>query len=125
MAERLSAVLVFLLVLGTSAGVAGQGLADPTRPPAPRAPEGAESAPGATPQPTHRLQSVLISGTRKLAVIDGQTVPLGGEVGGATLTAISETGVTLRRGAETETLKLNPGVEKKIETAAKKKGGLQ
>jgi MSHA biogenesis protein MshK len=62
------------------------------------------------------LQSILISPQRKLAVIDGRTVPLGGEVNGAKLVAITEGGVTLRRGAQTETLRLNPGIEKKAVT---------
>lgn len=105
-------LLAALLLFATAAAGAQTRLADPTRPPA--AAEGGEAAPGgATAKPSLRLQSVLISNTRKLAVIDGQTVPLGGEIGGATLTSVSETGVTLRRGAEIETLKLHPDVEKK------------
>ena len=58
-----------------------------------------------------RLQSILISPARKLAVIDGKTVPLGGSVGGATLVAIRESEVVLKKGDERETLKLNPGVQ--------------
>jgi hypothetical protein len=38
-------------------------------------------------------------------------VPLGGSVDGATLVAIRETEVVLQKGAERETLKLNPGVQ--------------
>jgi MSHA biogenesis protein MshK len=105
--------LAALLVFATAAAGAQTRLADPTRPPTAAA-DGGEAAPGgATAKPSLRLQSVLISNTRKLAVIDGQTVPLGGEIGGATLTSVSETGVTLRRGTEIETLKLHPDVEKK------------
>jgi MSHA biogenesis protein MshK len=125
MAERLSPTLAFLLAFAGIADSAAQAVADPTRPPATAAAEPAEGTPGAAPRPAHRLQSVLISATRKLAVIDGQTVPLGGEIGGATLSAISETGVVLTRGGETETLKLNPAAEKKVERAEKKKGGPQ
>jgi MSHA biogenesis protein MshK len=55
---------------------------------------------------------VLISGTRKLAVIDGLTVPLGGKVGGAIVVGIDETEVQLRQGDEVQTLKLYPGIEK-------------
>jgi MSHA biogenesis protein MshK len=58
-----------------------------------------------------RLQSVLISSGRKLAVIDGITVPLGGTIDGARLVAIRESEVVLQKGAERETLKLNPGVQ--------------
>jgi len=113
MDERLSA-RALIVVLGLSASsmaLAQTSLADPTRPPLGAAE--ADPAGSAAVRGGLRLQSVLISSTRRVAVIDGKTVPLGGEVGGATLTAISETGVTLRRGDEVETLRLHPGVEKK------------
>jgi MSHA biogenesis protein MshK len=113
MDERLTArALIAALSLSASSTALGQAsLADPTRPPL----GATEADPGsaAAPRGGLRLQSVLISNTRRLAVIDGKTVQIGGEVGGATLTAISETGVTLRRGDEVETLRLHPGVEKK------------
>jgi MSHA biogenesis protein MshK len=104
---------LLLLALGvSSAGQAAlaQPLADPTRPPnvSPM-----EPALGASPESTTRLQSVLISPTRKLAVIDGQTVRLGGRVGDATLVDISETQVVLQRHGESQTLKLHPAAEKK------------
>jgi MSHA biogenesis protein MshK len=111
MAQRLMrALAVLTLVLGAApAGQAAhaQGLADPRRPPL--AGERAGAAPAAPSGP--RLQSVLISTARKLAVIDGVTVPLGGALDGATLVAIRESEVVLQKGAERETLKLNPGVQ--------------
>ena len=85
----------------------GGGLADPTRPPFGAA-AGGEAQP-AGPQ----LQSVLISPARKVAVIDGRTVPLGGKFRGATLTRITESGVELRSAGRVEQLKLFPRVEKK------------
>jgi MSHA biogenesis protein MshK len=105
-------VLSILTAVAASAAAAAQAvLLDPTRPPAPAsAPEGTTPA-GA--QSTHRLQSVLISPQRKLAVIDGRTVALGGRIGDALVVAITETGVTLRRGEQTEMLPLNAGVQKK------------
>jgi MSHA biogenesis protein MshK len=114
MAQRLSAVAVALLAfLGASpAGQAAhaQALADPMRPPQVSASErAAEAALGA--QGSSRLQSVLISPARRLAVIDGSVVPLGGQVGNATVVAISETEVVLKKGDERETLKLYPGVQ--------------
>ena len=113
MDERLTvpAAVFAFLAAGASATAFAQGLADPTRPPQ-VAPAGDGDAAGAA-KSAHRLQSVLFSSTRKLAVIDGKTVPLGGEIGGAILTSINENGVTLRRGAETETLRLHPDVDKK------------
>ena len=113
MAQRLTAgALALLAFLGASpAGQAAhaQALADPMRPP-----QAAAVAAGGVAQsaaPSSRLQSILISPGRKLAVIDGTTVPLGGSVDGATLVAIRETEVVLQKGAERETLKLNPGVQ--------------
>ena len=91
-------------------GAQGSALSDPTRPPgvAPAGSGGvADEAPAG-----RRLQSVLLSGGRKLAVIDGVTVPLGGMVGDARLVKISETEVTLKTGDETEILKLYPAVDK-------------
>lgn len=85
-----------------------QALSDPTRPPnavSAGAPE-AESA-GA-----RQLQSILLSGGRKLAIIDGKTVPLGGAVGEARVVKITETEVTLRTGKDVEVLKLYPTIEK-------------
>jgi MSHA biogenesis protein MshK len=56
---------------------------------------------------------VLISATRNVAVINGQTVPLGGKFRDATLTRITETGVELRNGSRVEVLRLFPQVQKK------------
>jgi MSHA biogenesis protein MshK len=85
-----------------------QGLVDPTRPPSasPGAPQ--DDAPAGAPQ----LQSVLISPGRRLAIISGNTVALGDAVGDAKVVKITETEVVLRRGDETEVLKLFPGVDK-------------
>lgn len=103
MAQRLMAILA----LAASSALA-QGMSDPMRPPSATV----EMPQGEAPAPS-RLQSVLISPGRKLAVIDGQTVALGGRVGDATLVAISPTQVTLQVGAAYQTLKLHPGIEKK------------
>jgi MSHA biogenesis protein MshK len=95
-----------------------QALSDPMRPPqAPVARKSeAPAAPGATAAEgsagASQLQAILISGGRKLAVIDGVTVALGGRVGDATVVRITETEVRLRRGEQVERLKLHPAVEK-------------
>ena len=59
-----------------------------------------------------QLQSVLLSRGRKIAVIDGNMVALGGMLGDARVVRITETEVVLKTGEETETLKLFPGVDK-------------
>jgi MSHA biogenesis protein MshK len=103
MAQR----LMLVLALATASGAFAQVLSDPTRPP---------SFSPATENPRNeasRLQSVLISPGRKLAVIDGRTVKLGERVGDARVVAIAPAQVILQRGAEYQTLKLHPGVEKK------------
>jgi MSHA biogenesis protein MshK len=108
MVERLSATVLMLALAGAAGASQAQALADPTRPPAALARHaGTEGAGAAGP----RLQSVLISGSRKLAVIDGVTVPLGGRFHGATVVAIAETEVKLRYGEGVQTLKLYPGIE--------------
>jgi MSHA biogenesis protein MshK len=119
MAERLSAPLVLFAVLSACPAAHAQGaLADPTRPPTIMH----SGTVGDAAQPSGRLQSILISATRKLAVIDGVTVPLGGKVDGATLVAIDETEVKLKRGEVIETLKLYPNIERQsFEAAANRK----
>jgi MSHA biogenesis protein MshK len=83
------------------------GLSDPTRPPYGRA-----SAPDGAHVPGPELQSVLLSASRKIAVISGRTVPLGGKFGNATLTRITEMEVELRNGSQVEVLRLFPQVKR-------------
>ena len=90
-------------------GALGQSLSDPTRPPNVSAGPGAQ---GDAEAPTTVLQSVLISPGRKLAVINGSVVPLGGKVGDATLASISESEVMLKFSDRTEVLRLLGGVER-------------
>ncbi|MEO8142867.1 MAG: hypothetical protein ABI654_01520 [Betaproteobacteria bacterium] len=106
----LNMVLAVALWLAASGAQAQGGLSDPTRPPS--APVAgavgvAEEIPGT------QLQSILFSSGRKVAVINGKMVPLGGMVGEAKLVRISETQVVLKKGDETEVLKLFPSVEKR------------
>ncbi|MES2899196.1 MAG: hypothetical protein V4723_05665 [Pseudomonadota bacterium] len=88
-----------------------QGLPDPTRPPpsifAPRNASGSLLATPGGPQ----LQSILIGrhpGGRHVAVIDGQTIALGGKFKGAVLTRITEGEVVLVSGTSRQVLKLYP-----------------
>lgn len=97
----------------SSAGVHAQGLVDPTRPPAASAnamavDQGGEADPGGL-----VLQSVMLSPTRKAAIISGQTVELGGKIADSTLVQIAEHEVTLKSSTGTQTLRMYPGVEKK------------
>lgn len=89
----------------------GGRLVDPTRPPhvAAQAVSGGEVAPLQGPQ----LQSVLISPTRRVAVISGTTVAQGGQYGDATVTVVDETSVQLRYRNGRRTLQLLPGLAKR------------
>lgn len=116
--------LLLLLLGATSAAFAQRGtLVDPTRPPmvALESAE-AESAKPAGP----RLQSVLISPSRRVAVISGSTVVQGGRYGSATVAEITEGSVLLRYTDRRETLHLISGVvkrERRIEDAARSDKG--
>ena len=112
--------LIYVLAFAAAPAAAwAQGLADPTRPPNASAVAGATEISSLGPQ----LQSVLISPGRKLAVINGETVALGGKFGQATLVRITESQVVLKSGEETQVLKLYPGVEKT--TVARPRGRAQ
>ncbi len=90
--KRASLLLLF------AAGAQAQNLPDPTRPPAQLiAPASGQTAP-AHPLEAARLQSVLIGrapGSRRIAVIDGQTVVLGGTFKGAKLVRVAASEVEL------------------------------
>lgn len=107
-------ILIALFVAFSAKGsaVLGQNLVDPTRPPA-IAESGAEqgAASGAS---GPELQSVLISPTRRVAIISGQSVTLGERFGEARVVKITENEVVLQNGKELQVLKLFPGVQKNI-----------
>jgi MSHA biogenesis protein MshK len=73
------------------------------------------------------LQSVMISPTRKAAIINGVMVKLGEKYGDAVLIRVAENEVVLKSGATQQVLKLHPGVEKREigpagETGAPRRG---
>lgn len=108
-----------LLALGCGLGIACAApaqtgpLVDPTRPPSVSPESGAEAAALAGP----RLQSVLISPTRRAAVISGTAVALGGTYDGARVEDINESAVVLRYPDRRETLQLLPGRDKRARGA--------
>jgi MSHA biogenesis protein MshK len=109
-------VLILGFGLGLACAVPAQTkpLADPTRPPNVSTESSAEAAVVDGP----RLQSVLISPTRRAAVISGTSVALGGKYGNATVEAISESAVVLRYADRRETLQLLPSQDKRERRAA-------
>lgn len=104
-------ILAVLAGLAAMPVLAQTALPDPTRPPPEvLAPQTERSGPAmAGPAAGPQLQSVLMArrpGGRKLAVIDGAIVPLGGRVGGAVLVEVRESAVVLQRGKQKQVLKL-------------------
>jgi hypothetical protein len=97
---------MLLLLLSTIPGVTlAQALADPTKPPAELS-----VSPGET-VPTNSLQSIIISPTRRAAIINGQTVELGGKSGDDRLIEVSESRVVLQGANGRQVLSLFPNVE--------------
>ena len=106
MSRALASVLAMLLVSSASAQRPAP-LADPTRPPA-VGPVGEVVVPEGP-----RLQSVLISPTRRTAVISGKTVALGARFGDASVESINEGTVVLKYADRRDTLQLIPGMDKR------------
>lgn len=103
MAAYLTPALALLLACLPAATLA-QALADPTRPP--RAGELSPQAAG------HGvLQSVLIAGSLREAIISGRVVHVGERYGEAEVVKIDEGEVVLRGAQGLQTLKLYPGIE--------------
>lgn len=109
--------LIFMMIASCVAVTAGaQGLTDPTRPPGALAAVSGDGAVSGGPV----LQSVMLSPARKVAVISGEIVVLGGRYGSARLVKLTETEAVLKEGAETKVLKLFPLVEKRMAGDLKK-----
>jgi MSHA biogenesis protein MshK len=102
---RVTALMSIAMLTATFAR--GDELRDPTRPPAMVESDAAQPA-AAGPV----LQSVLVSPTRRIAMIDGQALTTGDKFGDARVVKITENEVVLRNGHEVQTLKLFPQVEK-------------
>ena len=82
-------------------------MTDPTRPPAGIFAD----VPDAT-APGNQLQSVMISPTRRAAIINGVVVELGAKYGDAVLMQVAEDEIVLESGGSRQVLKLHPAVER-------------
>jgi len=102
-----STLLIALTGAMGSSAAQPQIMTDPTRPPAGIFAD----MPDAT-APGNQLQSVMISPTRRAAIINGVVVELGAKYGDAVLMQVAEDEVVLRSGNSRQVLKLHPGVEK-------------
>lgn len=111
-------LIVLLLAIANVAWA--QAMRDPTQPP------GAYSAAAGTladdeslPPETPVLNTIIRRhGAKPIAVINGETVALGGKVGDWRLVRIGESEAVLRGADGKETLTLSPGVDKRPVRAA-------
>lgn len=85
-------VLLSVFCVLASVSCYAEELLDPTRPPASMT----VPATGAAGSPSSGLQTIIISKKRRAAIIDGETVELGGKHGDATLIEVNENGVVLQ-----------------------------
>ncbi len=120
MAGGLSKCAVFAVLMLPMCAFA-EDLPDPTRPPAAIMAPPVAGETGAVEKTPSGLQSVIISRNRRAAIIDGETVELGGKHGDVRLIEVNETGVVLRGAQGRQVLTLFPGVKmtSKEETKAK------
>lgn len=110
MVDRLVRYRGVLLMLALSGACAyAEEMTDPTRPPAVIAVPVAAGA-AAESQPAG-LQSIIISKSRRAAIIDGETVELGGKHGDAKLIEVSEGAVVLQGAQGRQVLTLFPNVK--------------
>ena len=105
-----SSALHLACCLLPSAFCCAEELPDPTRPPASIAAPVAASSVEAAPAPAG-LQSIIISKTRRAAIIDGETVELGGKHGDAKLVEVNEGSVILRGAQGRQVMTLFPDVK--------------
>jgi len=96
--------LALWLALGAAPALAGEALDDPTRPshlPAP-------AVAGTTATPGWRVDSIIVSPARRLAVINGRSVGVGERVGGARVLEILPYEVRLEYNGEVRHISLVP-----------------
>ena len=102
-----------LLLLTLPSAVGAEALRDPTRPPA-EINAASSVVPLTAPPVKTGLQSIIISPQRRAAIINGQTIELGGKYGNAKLIEVNERGVVLMGEQGKQTLALFPSVNLKL-----------
>lgn len=99
-----------LLLCAVFSVASAQVLIDPTKPPPEINAPLTQAGQAAVPE-SDRLQTIIISPTRRAAIINGQTIELGAQHGDAKLVEVSESGVILLGPQGRQVLALFPGVE--------------
>lgn len=114
-AQRCGVAAIGFLSLAVISPLHAEDLPDPTRPPAsifaPSAGVGIGAGREATESLSSGLHTVIISDTRRAAIINGQTIELGGEYGNARLIEVNEGSVVLQRAQSRQVLTLFPDVK--------------
>jgi MSHA biogenesis protein MshK len=108
MRKRYRIAVAWSAIMLAQLPVSAETLVDPTRPPARfgnnQAMNGEPSGPV--------LQSILISPSRRIAIISGKTLKAGDKFGDSQLVSISENEVVLQTGKERQTLKMYPSLRR-------------
>lgn len=110
MVGHLVRTLCGLAIALFSVAAAAEDLPDPTRPPAALTAPAAGGGQKSSEAPPAGLQSIIISKTRRAAIIDGETVELGKKHGDARLTEVNEGSVVLQGAQGRQVLTLFPNV---------------
>jgi hypothetical protein len=103
-------VAAALLCALAQADARAQPMHDPMRPA--DAPASGAAVPGAA-AGAQRLQAVITSPKRNLALIDGVVVPVGAPVKDATLAGVSDSLAVLRKNGGRDVLLMHPDIDKK------------
>lgn len=125
--KRFATALLFCMLPALSAWAA-TGLDDPTRPAFEMVPglDGQAVDAKATSAVPSGLQSVILSGGREAAIINGVEVAIGKKYGSATLTVVNETCVVLMGPQGRQVMHMYPTVNlSKTELACAGRNGLQ
>ena len=94
--------LALLLTGGADLAAAEEALRDPTRPYSPL--QGSRAA-----APRFVVNAIIISPERRVAIVNGRRVTVGGSLGGATVVAIKKDELILEIGGKRITARLNDG----------------
>ncbi|MDO8294734.1 MAG: hypothetical protein Q7T29_17990 [Gallionella sp.] len=109
--EGVSGAILVLIVALFSVAAAAEELPDPTRPPVSLTAPVVAPVSGVPEIRPARLQSILISKTRRAAIIDGESVELGGKYGDAKLIEVNEGSIVLRGAQGRQVMTLFPDVK--------------
>jgi MSHA biogenesis protein MshK len=101
--------VTFLSLAVVFACASAQPMNDPMRPPSATV----ESMAGAPAPSAGGLQAVIISPERKLAIIDGEVVPLGAATRHGTLSGLSDSSAVVRKKSERDVLLMHPNIDKR------------